>query len=270
MIETANISILVDPVIPSRDGVHDERVVSFSELPDSIDYVCVTHTHMDHTCIETLLQLRHRIKLVLVPTNGGGDLADPSLKLMLQQLGFTVRAFEDMEQLACADGRIMAVPFLGEHADLRIRSKTAWHFELQGRRILAGADTAGLDEALSRRVHAITGNLDMLFVGMECVGAPMSWLYGALFTQPIPREINESRRFNGSDCNSAWKLIEALNPAQVGIYALGMEPWFRYFMGIAYEEGARQIVESDRLLELCARRELPAQRLTAKRQWTFL
>jgi L-ascorbate metabolism protein UlaG (beta-lactamase superfamily) len=246
MIETSDVSILVDPVIPSRDGVIDEQIVSFSELPDWIDYVCVTHTHMDHTCIETLLQLRHRVGRVLVPTNGGGDLVDPSLRLMLQQLGFIVHEFQDMEELECADGRIIAVPFLGEHADLRIRSKTAWYFELQGRRILAGADTAGLDGSLSKRVHAITGDLDMLFIGMECVGAPMSWLYGALFTKPVPRDINESRRFNGSDCNSAWKMIEAFNPARVGIYAMGAEPWFRYFMGIQYEQGARQIMESDR------------------------
>lgn len=270
MLETPNVSILVDPVIPSRDGVHDQQIVSFSELPESIDYVCVTHTHMDHTCIETLLQLRHRAGTVLVPKNGGGDLVDPSLKLMLQHLGFTVREFEDMEALMCADGRIMAVPFLGEHADLRIRSKTGWYFELQGRKVLAAADTASLDHALSKRIHAVTGDLDILFIGMECVGAPMSWLYGALFTKPVPREINESRRFNGSDCASAWKLIEAFNPSQVGIYALGLEPWFRYFMGIAYEEGSRQIIESDRLLQLCAERQLPAQRLTAKQVWTFL
>jgi L-ascorbate metabolism protein UlaG (beta-lactamase superfamily) len=269
MLETPSLCVLVDPVIPSRDGVHDDQIVSFSELPSAIDYVCVTHTHMDHTCIETLLQLRHRVGTVLVPKNSGGELADPSLKLMLRQLGFRVREFEDMETLECADGRIMAVPFLGEHADLRIRSKTGWYFELQNRKVLAAADTASLDQALSRRIHQSTGNLDMLFVGMECVGAPMSWLYGALFTKPVPREINESRRFNGSDCKSAWKLIEAFNPSRVGIYALGMEPWFRYFMGIAYEEGARQIVESDRLLQLCAERQLPAQRLTTRQVWNF-
>lgn len=269
LIETARTAILVDPVIASRDGVHDAQIVSFSELPETIDHVCLTHTHMDHTCIETLLQLRHRVRTVLVPKNNGGDLADPSLKLMLQTLGFTVQEFEDMEQLPCTDGRLMAVPFLGEHADLRIRSKTAWFFELQGRRIFSGADAASLDEALYRHVHAATGDIDLFFVGMECVGAPMSWLYGSLFTRPVPRAINESRRFNGSDCASARRLVEIFKPREVGIYALGMEPWFRYFMGIDYDENARQITESDQLLAFCAAQQLPARRLAARHTWAL-
>lgn len=267
MIETPRIAILVDPVIAYRDGVHDDDIISFSELPHFIDYICITHTHMDHTCIETLLQLRGRVGRVLVPKNGGGDIADPSIKLMLQALGFSVLEFEDMERLPCADGHITAIPFLGEHADLRIRSKTAWHFELQGRKILSGADSSSLDDALYRRIHEHIGNLDLLFIGMECVGAPMSWLYGSLFTKAIPRAINESRRFNGANFASARALIEIFEPSEVHVYALGMESWYAYFMGIHYDEQARQIVESDELLRFCAERHITAGRLIARRTW---
>lgn len=269
LVETADVAVLVDPVIASRDGKHDDAIVSYSELPAFIDYVCITHTHMDHTCIETLLQLRHKIGTVLVPKNSGGNLVDPSIKLMLQALGLPVRELEDMERIACAGGHILAVPFLGEHADLNIRSKTAWYFELHGRRIFAGADAASLDERLYQRIHAITGDLDMLFIGMECVGAPMSWLYGALFTKPVPRAVNESRRFNGSDFALASRLVDIFRPRHVGIYALGMEPWFRYFMGVDYDDDARQIVESDQLLRFCGERDVPAERLAAKRVWNL-
>lgn len=269
MLETAQTSILVDPVIATRDEKHGSSVISFSELPETIDYICVTHTHMDHVCIETLLQLRHKTRRVLVPKNNGGSIVDPSLKLMLKKLGFDVMELEDMEEIACVDGRIKALPFLGEHADLNIRSKAAWYFEFAGKKIFSGADSSSLDDVMYQRIRQATGGVDLLFIGMECVGAPMSWLYGSLFTKPIPRAINESRRFNGSDCASAEKMIAIFDPSEVYVYALGMEPWFKYFMGMDYDENARQIQESDRLLLSCASKGIHAERLFAKRVWTF-
>jgi L-ascorbate metabolism protein UlaG (beta-lactamase superfamily) len=269
MLETAQTTILVDPVIATRDEINGDRVISFSELPDTIDYICLTHTHMDHVCIETLLQLRHKTRRVLAPKNNGGSIADPSIKLMLRKLGFDVLELEDMEQIDCVDGRIRALPFLGEHADLNIRSKTAWLFEFAGKKIFSGADSSSLDETMYERIQQSIDGVDLLFIGMECVGAPMSWLYGSLFTKTIPRAINESRRFNGSDCASAEKMIAIFKPSEVYIYALGMEPWFKYFMGMDYDENARQIQESDRLLASCAGKRIHAERLFAKRVWNF-
>jgi hypothetical protein len=224
---------------------------------------------MDHVCLETLLQLRHKIGKVLVPKNSGGSVFDPSLKLMLSKLGFAVAEVEEMEEIRCDDGRIRALPFLGEHADLNIRSKAAWLFQFAGRTIFSGADSSSIDDRLYERIARLIKPIDLLFIGMECVGAPMTWLYGSLFTKPVPRAINESRRFNGSDCASATRMIQILKPAAVCVYALGMEPCFRYFMGMDYDEGARQIQESDRLLAWCAERGVPAERLFAKRVWNF-
>jgi L-ascorbate metabolism protein UlaG (beta-lactamase superfamily) len=269
MLETPDTTILVDPVIAVRDAGNRHDVVGFSELPPSIDYICVTHTHMDHVCIETLLQLRHKTRRVLVPKNNGGSVADPSLKLMLGKIGFNVSEMEEMEQLTVPGGRIRALPFLGEHADLNIRSKTAWLFELAGKKVFVGADSSSIDARLYERMQRVTGNVDLLFIGMECVGAPMSWLYGSLFAKPIPRAINESRRFNGSDSVSVEKLMAIFKPAQVYIYALGMERWFKYFMGLEYGENARQIEESGRVLAACASRAIHAERLLGKRVWNF-
>jgi L-ascorbate metabolism protein UlaG (beta-lactamase superfamily) len=269
LLETPDLRILVDPVIASRDEKHGADVVSFGELPKIIDYICVTHTHMDHVCLETLLQLRHKTRQVLVPRNGAGTIADPSIKLMLHQLGFAVREFEDMEEIQCPGGKIQAIPFLGEHADLNVRSKTAWYFELAGKKLLAGADSSNLDPRMYEHIHKSTGNLDFLFIGMECVGAPMSWLYGALFTDPIPRQVNESRRFNGSDFLSARRLVDIFKPTQVGIYAMGMEPWYRYFMGMEYTPDAKQVVESNKLQEYCRERGISSELLYAKQTWIF-
>jgi L-ascorbate metabolism protein UlaG (beta-lactamase superfamily) len=269
MLETSETTILIDPVIATRSARHGSDIVSFSELPERIDYVCLTHTHMDHVCIETLLQLRYKIAKLLVPKNNGGSLFDPSLKLMLGKLGFDVLELEDMETISCADGRIRALPFLGEHADLNIRSKAAWLFEFAGKTIFSGADSSSLDDRLYERIAQLIGQIDLLFIGMECVGAPMSWLYGSLFTKPIPRQINESRRFNGSDCASVERMTAIFRPEAAYVYALGMEPWFKYFMGVDYDESARQILESDRLLSICAQRGQSAERLFAKRIWNF-
>lgn len=100
MVETKNLCILVDPVIASKDEDNYDQTLSFCELPPVIDYVCVTHSHQDHANIETLLQIRHKVKPVLVPRNNGGSLTDPSLKLMLQELQFNVYEMDEMEVIS--------------------------------------------------------------------------------------------------------------------------------------------------------------------------
>ena len=108
---------------------------TYVDLPDRIDYVLITHSHQDHCTIETLLRLRHRIENLVVPRNNGGGLADPSLKLVFQNIGFTrVQEIDEMERVALAGGAITALPFLGEHADLNVRTKTAYLVSLGGSR----------------------------------------------------------------------------------------------------------------------------------------
>jgi L-ascorbate metabolism protein UlaG (beta-lactamase superfamily) len=268
LIETSDTAILVDPVVANRHDSNANDVISYSELPSRIDYVCLTHNHSDHVNIETLLQLRYKVDKVLVPKNNGGSLCDPSLKLILRQLGFQVLEVEDLEELHVPAGRIISIPFLGEHGDLHIRSKTAWYFELHGRKIYAGADSSNLEPRMYQHIHAMTGDLDVLAIGMECVGAPYTWMYGALNTEPVSRKIRESRRLNGSGYEKASKMVETFKAKQVLIYALGMEPWYGYFMGVDYNDDSQQIIQSGKMLEYCQARSIPAERLCGKQ--TFL
>jgi L-ascorbate metabolism protein UlaG (beta-lactamase superfamily) len=265
LVETHEVSILVDPVIASRGSAFADEVISFSELPPKIDYVCITHSHQDHTNIESLLQLRHRIDTVLVPRNNGGGLADPSLRLLLQQFGFRVREMDDMDEIAVPGGRIVSLPFLGEHGDLNIRSKAAWFFELEGKRIFMGADSSNLDPHLYAHIAEQVGELDVMAIGMECVGAPYTWLYGALHTRVVSKKIKESRRLNGSDFVKAFRIAEIFKPSQVYLYALGLEPWYKYFMGLDYDENSVQIVETQKMLDACEDRDIPAERLYGKK-----
>ena len=254
LVESKDCAVLIDPVIASRGESYADQVFGFSQLPAKIDFVCLTHNHQDHVNIETLLQLRYKTQHVLVPKNNGGTLADPSIKLLLKQLGFSVIEVDELEVIALPNGRITSIPFLGEHGDLNVRSKTAWLVEMDGKKCFFGADSANPDISLYENLKQELTNLDVFAIGMECVGAPYTWLYGALHTKMVPKAIRDSRRLNGSDSRQALPIIKMLQPRRVFIYALGREPWYKYFMGLEYDENSVQIQECNKMTE--AGREL--------------
>jgi L-ascorbate metabolism protein UlaG (beta-lactamase superfamily) len=265
LVESEDVSIVVDPVISSRSGEAMDSVFGFDNLPEKIDYICLTHSHQDHFNIETLLQLRYKTDTILVPKNNGGTLSDPSMKLLLQQLNFKVIEMDDMESIELNSGSVMALPFLGEHGDLNIRSKAAWFIELQGKKIFLGADSSNIDPSMYQHIHKVVGDIDLLAIGMECVGAPYTWIYGALHSKKVSRSIKDSRRLNGCDAQMAYGLCQIFNPKEVYIYALGLEPWFGYFMGIAYDDDSEQIIESNKMLDMCREIGLPCEKLVGEK-----
>ena len=108
------------------------------------------------------------------------------------------------------------------------------------------------------------GEVDVMAIGMECVGAPYTWLYGALHTKLVSKKIKESRRLNGSNFEQAHKIAEIFKPSRVFLYALGMEPWYKYFMGLDYDENSAQIIETEKMLQACAGNNIRAERLYGK------
>jgi L-ascorbate metabolism protein UlaG (beta-lactamase superfamily) len=266
LIETGSICILTDPII-SYDYKSDIGRYTYSDLPDEIDYILISHAHADHFSIETLLQLRHKVKNIVVPRNGNGALEDPSLKLVLQKLGFrNVIEVNSMEELSFRDGSIIALPFLGEHADLNVGTKTAYLIRLAKRSLLCAADSSNLEPKLYELIHQITGDIDVLFVGMECDGAPLSWSYGALLTKPMERGMDSSRRLSGSDYARAIDIVSQINCQQVYVYAMGQEPWLGHVTSIKYTSESKPIVESDKLVQDCISRGKRAERLFATKE----
>ena len=259
--QSARVSVMFDPLIPSEVPGGLARV-GFAALPEVIDYAVLTHNHQDHVLLETLLQLRHKIRRLVVPSSGGGNLADPSLKTMFRQLGFReVIALDELETLEFEGGSITALPFLGEHGDLDVRCKAAHLLRLEGKAILCAADSNNLEPELYRLVRELVGKIDVVFLGMECQGAPMSWLYGPLLAKPLIRKHDQSRRLDGSDCDKALELINRLEPSQAYVYAMGAEPWLQFITSIAYTEQSRPIVESNRFVQACRDRGVVAERL---------
>lgn len=269
LIESAGCNIMFDPVVSYDFDGSDDRF-THADVPEVIDYVVITHNHQDHVLFEALLDLRHRIKTIVVPRSGGGSLQDPSLKLILQNAGFKdVREIGEMESLAVEGGEILGVPFIGEHADLDIRTKMVYRVALQGHTMLMVCDSNNVDPRLYEHVRALTGDAEIMWCGMECDGAPMSWLYGPLFTRPLVRKNDQSRRFDGSDCDRAMKIVDLFHPRQAYVYAMGQEKWLAHVMNVVYTPESRPIQESDRFVRLCGERGIVAERAYKKKEILF-
>jgi len=269
LVETREVSILVDPVVSYKYDNGIERF-TFVDLPEKIDYVLITHSHQDHIMLETLLQIRHKVKNVIVPRNRGGSLEDPSLKLMMQNIGFeNVDDLEEMQSVEIPGGTITGLPFFGEHADLNIGSKIAHLLHLKGKRLLFAADSNNIEPALYKHLFNALGDIDVLFLGMECDGAPMSWLYGSLATRPIDRKMDQSRRFSGSDYERGICIVNQFNCKEVYVYAMGQEPWLNYAMSIKYTEESNPIVASNKLVADCRSRGVVAERLFGTKELIY-
>ena len=261
LIETKATSILCDPVISYKQDIGRDYY-TYTDLPDSIDYAVITHNHQDHCMFETLLQLRHKIKHVIVPKNNGGSLPDPSLKFVLQNIGFkNVVEIDELETIAVEGGGITGVPFFGEHGDVSVRSKIGYLINLKGRKVMCVADSNNLEPRLYEHLRHLIEKIDVLFVGMECDGAPLTWLYGPLLTRPVARKIEQSRRLNGSDYEKAFDIVNNLNPQQVYVYAMGQEPWLKYLTSIQYTDESHPIVESNKLVAACQSKGIESERL---------
>ena len=263
LVETNEISILADPII-SYDGYETEvNRYTINDLPEVIDYVLITHNHQDHVLLETLLQLRHCIKNIVVPTSGKGDLQDPSLKLMFNAIGFdNVIELDDMETIELDGCVITGLPFIGEHSDLDIRSKLCFHVAFHNKfKAIFAADSRNVEPKLYERIQSIVGDIDVLFLGMECDGAPLSWLYGPLMYDKVPRDIDQSRRLAGCDYRQGEKLVDIFNPKHVFVYAMGLEPWLVFISSLKYTDESKPIVESNKLVEECKKRGIDAERL---------
>ena len=266
LLETHGVSVLLDPMLSYTYDTQISRY-TYSDLPEVIDYALITHNHQDHILFETLLQLRHRIRNIVVPRNGGGALQDPSLKLLLKQCGFkNVIEISEMEQIPFERGSITAIPFLGEHGDLNVMTKSAYLLRVDDHKLLFAADSCNISPKMYEHIQRETGDVDAFFVGMECDGAPVSWIYGPLLTQRLDRPKDQSRRLAGSNFERAMAMVEQFHCKEVYVYAMGQEPWLNYISSIKYTEKSNPIIQSNRLIETCRKRGITAERLFGEKE----
>jgi L-ascorbate metabolism protein UlaG (beta-lactamase superfamily) len=266
LVETQGLCLLFDPVI-SYSYDSDPPRYTYEDLPARIDYALITHNHQDHVLFETLLQLRHKIQTIVTPKSDHGSLQDPSVKLLLEAAGFrNVREMGEFDSIETPNGSITGLPFFGEHADLDVRSKLAYLVRAGRHKLLFAADSCNIEPELYAHVYREIGDVDALFVGMECDGAPLTWLYGPLLTQRIERAMDESRRLAGSNYEQAVDIVNRFHCREVYVYAMGQEPWLNHIMSIKYTEESRPIVESNRLIRDCRERGVQAERLFGEKE----
>jgi L-ascorbate metabolism protein UlaG (beta-lactamase superfamily) len=261
LIEAGGLSILVDPTFASMASEAEDHL-TYDDLPDKIDVVFISHGHHDHFNTETLMRLRGRVGTVLIPPSNRGEPADPSLKRILRTLGYdSVVVMEQLEPYPIPNGAITALPFSGEHCDLDVHSKHCALIEIKGRRICALIDSDAIDIHVYSRLIERLAKPDLMFIGMECSGAPLTWLYGPLLSSAVSRRNDNSRRLSGANAANARRLTEALMPKQVFVYAMGQEPWMRYLMGLQYADDSIQLSEAAEFISFCRSIGIPADRL---------
>lgn len=266
LVETAGAKMLFDPVL-SYTYESDISRYTYEDLPDEIDFVLITHNHQDHILFETLLQIRHKVKTFIVPASASCGLQDPSVKLLLEHAGCkNVIELRDMESIDFKGGSITGLPFLGEHADLNIQSKLAYLVRVGRRLLMFAADSCNIEPLLYEHLHHVIGDVDAIFLGMECDGAPLTWLYGPLLTSRLERGMDESRRLAGSNYEQAIDIVDRFRCKEVYVYAMGQEPWLNYVMSIKYTDQSRPIVQSNQLIEACQSKGITSERLFGEKE----
>ena len=215
-----------------------------------------------------MLQIRHKVDQIIVGKNIDGALQDPSLKLLLRELGFkNVYELTELEQLKIGDDiTITGVPFIGEHHDLHVGSKIAYHLKFPTISILSVADACNISPELYEKIEPIVGQTDILLLGMECDGAPISWVYGPLITKALTRDEDHSRRGRGSNFVEGINMVNRFGCKQVYVYAMGAEPWVQYILDVHYTEESRPIVQSNMLIDTCIQLGIQAERLYLEKE----
>lgn len=271
LLESRDCAILIDPII-SYKYPSTIRRYTYEDLPERIDYILITHGHQDHLDLESLLQLRHMTRSIVVPRTGSGSLIDPSLKLLLQNIGFqNVIEVDEMDTIQFKSATITAIPFWGEHSDLNVRAKTCYAVRLEGKLVLCMADSCNIEPSLYENVHEWIGDVDVLFIGMECEGSPLSTANMPYLLKPLDEQMNQSRRTQASNSQQAIEIVRLFRCKKVYVYAMGLEPWLRHLFGdhrpsAANMKGSLSIRESDKLVDDCKVQSIMAERLFGKRE----
>lgn len=270
LIQTQEVSILIDPVISYFQPHTGIERFTLDDLPETIDYVLFSHNHLDHISFETLIFLKDKVKHFIFQQASTSTLINPNVKLSLKALGFSnLMAVDYMDDIQLPGGRMFSFPFLGEHGDLDIQSKSAFYIELFGHKFLFAADSNNLENGLYDYLYEKVGGIDTVFIGMECVGGPLDWIYGPLLAKTIKHAHKQSRRYSGSDAQKALKLVKTLNAKEVLVYAMGQESWLSHITSLNYDATSPQLLESDHFIDQCRQTGIACKRLYGKDEWKY-
>jgi hypothetical protein len=104
---------------------------------------------------------------------------------------------------------------------------------------------------------------------MECAGAPLTWMYQALLTQPVTKKMSESRTLSGSNAAEAAAIMTELGAAEAYVYAMGEESWLGHVMAIAYSADSYQFKQIDEFMTWCAGHGIKSGHLFGQHEWRW-
>jgi hypothetical protein len=189
--------------------------------------------------------------------------------LYISHLGLPVIEVDDFSEVEFPGGKVTATPFLGEHADLDIRAKSTYCVRFADRTVFVGADSSGIDPGIYQYMRRHLGQVDMAFLGMECAGAPLTWLYGALFTRPVTKKMSDSRTLSGSNAEQAAGIMTELGASEAYVYAMGEEKWVGHVMATTYNEDSYQLKQVDEFMAWCADNGIKSDHLFGQHEWRW-
>jgi L-ascorbate metabolism protein UlaG (beta-lactamase superfamily) len=254
-------TVLVDPFLSAQANQGAPRY-TFADLPTTIDYALVTHAHIDHFVVETLMRLRHRVRTLIVPRNLGLCYADVSLRRVAQQLGYCdVREVATGDTIRFPDGEILITPFWGEHGDVAHGNKCTYLLRFGTKRALIFADAQALEPRVYQRLRAEVGTIDTVFMNTETEGALLTWHNRWVFPPKRTQKLDMKRRCRGSNKSEALALLEALGAKSLVNYAMGLEPWTWWILGPSPPPTDVRFTEADALMAEVRARGGRAQRL---------
>ena len=88
-------------------------------------------------------------------------------------------------------------------------------------------------------------------------------------SEPLNRDQDRSRRLAGSNFPRALSIVECFNPAEVYVYAMGMEPWLNHIMSLKHSETSAPMVNSTKLVNECRERGIIAERLFGMKELIY-
>ncbi len=109
----------------------------------------------------------------------------------------------------------------------------------------------------------------MAFLGMECAGAPLTWLYQALLTQPVTKKMSDSRTLSGSNAEQAAAIMTELGASEAYVYAMGEESWLGHVMATTYNEDSYQLKQVEEFMTWCADHGVKSDHLFGQHEWRW-
>ncbi|WP_063795811.1 MBL fold metallo-hydrolase [Streptacidiphilus griseoplanus] len=267
VLQTPEAAVMTDPFVGAAGSTADH--FTLDDLPDFVDLVLISHGRHDRTALGTLLQLRGRIGAVVAPRSSRGNIADPSVGLMLKQLGFPVIEADDFDTVPFLGGRVTATPFLSGDGALDIRGRSTYWIELAGRRIFTGADSSGADPVLHRRIRDHLGAADLAFLAMEHDGATLGAHWQAPLTGPAAEQPGVTRAWSGPTAEQTAEATAELGAAEAYVYAAGEEGRPSRAGAAPPGGGTCPGARVEQFLTCCAGRGVRARQLAGRREWRW-